>query len=503
MEPAATPIFMYSKIVKANEPNELNESKIINKKEYELKYENNIYNFQIQIDSNYIYFKIIQNKDEDIAPTFYKNKFDLKTITNMLKLYPDIYNDLNKVISLLNDCYNRNKIKLSMKEKDVNIIITIINGNIEINCPINLIETKTGIDDKFEIIINDIKLLKKNINNSANNKILEIEKAIKDMQILINAKLDENENKIKELSSNFEKSENNIKILQEEFFEIKKYLKEFNKLNYHQENNSNKNYKNYIINKKESIHLDGIPNTNKENLIVPSINDNDNNNNKIKIDNENIIEKKESKEYFNNDIDIISDNFEINSLIENQKNQQNSVNNTKLCDNNNVQENIIIHSFDNDIKEEYNTPKRKINVPKKFNKHETMSYDYYRSNYNSFIITTPSNKKEEDLITNQDLNNNCLIKNYDSENNNKEIRKESYYSVKPTISDNSSDDSSDFDNRRSKIIFKSQKWKNKHSKRKLACISEEIDAPIFSVKNIPKFRIFKGFKSFQTSKGNK
>ena len=145
MEAAATPFFMYSKIVKANEPNELNESKIINKKEYELKYENNIYNFQIQIDSNYIYFKIIENKDGDMVPTFYRNKFDLKTITYMLKLYSDIYNDLNKVITLLNDCYNANKIKLSIKEKNVIIIITIISGNIEIDCPINLIERKVEL----------------------------------------------------------------------------------------------------------------------------------------------------------------------------------------------------------------------------------------------------------------------------------------------------------------------------------------------------------------------
>ena len=89
------------------------------------------------------------------------------------------------------------------------------------------------------------------------------------------------------------------------------------------------------------------------------------------------------------------------------------------------------------------------------------------------------------------------MKNDDENNTNiDEIRKESYYSEKPIISDNSSDDSFDFVNR---SLFKSQKWKNEHSKRKLSCISEKIDAPILPVRNIPKFRIFKGFKNFQKS----
>ena len=497
---APTPTSTHPKTANANDQNKLNDSqlKIINKKEYELKYENNIYNLQIQIDLNYIYFKIIQNKDEDIVQTFYKNKFDLKTITSILKLHPDIYNDLNKVISLLNDCYNTNKIRLSIKEKDVNIIITIINGNIEIECPIYLFVTKTGIDDKIEIIIDNIKLLKKSINNnSANNKILEIEKTIKDMQILINTKLEENENKIKELSSKFEKSENNVKILRDELFEIKKYIKEFIKFNYPQENNTIKNNNNNFLENKESISLDDKEKTNERNQIIPSANDNNINNNQIKNDNKS--ENKENREYVNNDIDIISENLEINLLIENQKNQHNSINNKKLCNNNDSQENIINDSFDNDIKEEYKTPKIKINIPKKFKKQQTMPSDYNRASYNSFYVKTPYNKKGEDLIINQNLNNNLQIKKNDNKNNANidEIRKESYYSEKPTLSDNSSDDSSDFENRSSMVIFKSQKWKNKHSKRKLGCISEKIDAPILPVRNIPKFRIFKGFKSFQ------
>ena len=435
---APTPIHMYSKIVKTNDPDELNnnisQSKIINKKEYELKHENNIYNLQIQIDSNYIYFKIIENKDDDIVPTFYKNKFDLKTITSILKLYPDIYNDLNKIISLINDCYNTNKIKLSLEENNVKIIITIINGNIEIECPIKLIETKTGIDDKFEIIINDIKLLKKNLKNSGSTKIVEIEKTIKDMQVLINKKFEENDNKIKELSSKFEKSEKNVKILQDELYEIKKYLKESNKSNL--------------------IHID--------------------NNNKI--------EKMENKD--NIDIDDMSNNLEINSFIRNQNDQQNSDNKNELYINYNNEKEIIINkSFDNDIKDGYKTPNIKINIPKKYMKTQTMEPLSNRISYNSFVVT-PQNEKEKS-------NKNIIIQKNDNENDYN--RNNSYYSEKPNNSDDSSDDSSNLGNK-SLVLFKSDKWKMKHSKRKLRCITEDINAPIPPVISIPKIKIFRGFK---------
>ena len=435
---APTPIHMYSKIVKTNDPDELNnnisQSKIINKKEYELKHENNIYNLQIQIDSNYIYFKIIENKDDDIVPTFYKNKFDLKTITSILKLYPDIYNDLNKIISLINDCYNTNKIKLSIEENNVKIIITIINGNIEIECPIKLIETKTGIDDKFEIIINDIKLLKKNVKNSGSTKIVEIEKTIKDMQVLINKKFEENDNKIKELSSKFEKSEKNVKLLQDELYEIKKYLKESNKSNL--------------------IHID--------------------NNNKI--------EKMENKDNIN--IDDMSNNLEINSFIRNQNDQQNSDNKNELYINYNNEKEIIINkSFDNDIKDGYKTPNIKINIPKKYMKTQTMETLSNRISYNSFAVT-PQNEKEKS-------NKNVIIEKNDNENDYN--RNNSYYSEKPNNSDDSSDDSSNLGNK-SLVLFKSDKWKMKHSKRKLRCITEDINAPLPPVISIPKIKIFRGFK---------
>ena len=190
-------------------------------------------------------------------------------------------------------------------------------------------------------------------------------------------------------------------------------------------------------------------------------------------------------------------------LIENQQNQQNSVNKKQLFnENNNVQENIINNFIDNDNKEEYKTSKRKINIPKKFIKYQTMPYDFIRSSYNSFSIQTPYNKKERDLIKKQNLNKYLSLKENENENNNniEEIRKESFYSERPNISDNSSDDDSfDYEKKSSMILFKSQKWKNQHSKRKLSCISEKIEAPILPVRNIPKFRIFKGFKNFQAS----
>lgn len=273
MADAPTPIYIEPKMLKINKPVESTQTKILDKKDYELKYDNNLYNLEIKFDSNYIYFRIYENKDNNIQPIFYKNKFDLKTITYNLKLYPEIYNSLDKVFSLINDSYNSNKIKLSIKDNLMNIIIKVVNGNIEIDCPINLKETKLEIDEKFEMVISDINILKKNINNLTNKKILEIENIIKDVQILTNRKLEENENKIKELSykvdkykSQFEQNENNIKSLKNELLEIKKLINKNNSIYNNESNNiiiEDKNDKNNSHNSDKNNNL--INNNKQEN----------------------------------------------------------------------------------------------------------------------------------------------------------------------------------------------------------------------------------------------
>ena len=457
---APLPIKMDLNDVMTNKPKETDDDNIsqihtLNKKDYELKYENIVYNLEIQIDSKYIYFKLIENKEDDIVPTYYKNKFDLKTITNKLKLIPDVYDDLNKIISLLNDSYTANKIKLSIKDNNINIIVTIIFGNIEVDCPINLIETKTEIDDKFEIIIKDIKQLKKNFKNSDNNKILEIEKMVKDMQILTNKKLEENEIKIKELSIKFEKSENNVKMLQNELFEIKKILKNLNKSNCVQDNNFKINKKNYELSDRYNTE----ENNEKKNM--------------IQIFNDNKSEQIDIKNYLTNNNCDENENLEINTLIANQNNIQDSNNQNK--------------NFD--MKEKQNF---KIKMMKRTITNPQLKSTPYENNVN------PQKKENEEKEFSKEFE--CIDLN--DKDNISERRNDSFHSE---ISNDSVDISSNFSSkviyRRNNPNYHSDVWVMNHSSRKLPCICESPYAPIPPCINIPKIRIFKGFPKIHKNHG--
>lgn len=285
------------------------------------------------------------------------------------------------------------------------------------------------------------------IKNSDNNKIIEIEKTVKDIQLLTNKKFEENENKIKELSTRLEKTEKNVKLLQDELFDIKEYIKkrfDCNKVN----------------NEKNEITLK------------------DNNEGKIIKGNDNKIEITKDKGDDKNDINIedTSEKIDINTLITNKNNQQNNEN--ELYYNYNNEQGIIINNyFDNDIKEGYKTPR---NINKKFIRNLTKQPQYDRDNYNSFHINKDLN---DDLASNK--------------NSDIEFRFQSFFSERPIKSDDSSDDSSNYGN----ILFKNNKWKAYHSKRKLPCISQEVDEPIPPIRKIPKFKIFRGFKGFKTSIG--
>lgn len=441
---------------------------VIHKKEYEFKCENKLYKLQIQIDSYFIYFKINEILDDDIIPIIYKNKFDLKNIVSKLKLLPDIYDELIKVLLLLDDCYNDNKLKLSIKGKEVNIIAIIKNGNLEIECIINLIENKTEIDDKFEIIINDIKLLK---NQLSNNKILEIENSLKKMQEYVNQKFEANEKTIKELTSKieqydskFEKSENNVKILKNELLEMKEYLKKL-------------------------MNSSDINKENKEN--------DENEENKLKIVNNKNYEKNNT---FNcsdnkyNDLENIG-----NTPLGNNNKDQIYIDEYPFIDSKDLNENIetyvekelLINNEDYD-----NNKDKKKNSNLNFPKNLRQNLELERSQNPLFKSLAIHNKreKEEEFFFNKEDNNNYNSNkditrfNRNNENNNL-IRNDSYYS-EITIEES-------FDMGGKNNIFKP--FKNKYFEKKLSCIIESTDKPIPNIKNIPKFKIFKGFKTNKKS----
>jgi len=101
-----------------------NDNYILNKikidEGYDLKLNNRSYNLQIYNDDNYIFFNLFEKSEM----LYYSNKYDLKSIIQLLKLSPDIYNDLHKIKILFNEAYNNNK--LSLIENDNNKILIFI-----------------------------------------------------------------------------------------------------------------------------------------------------------------------------------------------------------------------------------------------------------------------------------------------------------------------------------------------------------------------------------------
>ena len=190
-QPCPTPVTDEDESIQPE--NELFPTSIIDEKEYELKFNNIIYILQIQIDLNYIYFQLFENKEK--SQFYYYNTFDLTNIIILLKQPPEI-NNLNKIMNLLNTAYNNNKLQLSKISNDNNIIIKIINNDIEIDCPIKLNETKFDFTEKIKEIIKDINNLKNNDNKLLTYKKIKIIEKILNNHINILEKENYN-NKIK------------------------------------------------------------------------------------------------------------------------------------------------------------------------------------------------------------------------------------------------------------------------------------------------------------------
>ena len=109
---------------------------IIGKKEYELEMNDNKYNLSISIDSKYIIFKL--SPINDIIFIYYMNKFDLNGINDKLGVN---YKNLEKIMKLIDSCYNNNKLLLKYKrDSEINIIMRYIIGYEEDEYQIRLIK---------------------------------------------------------------------------------------------------------------------------------------------------------------------------------------------------------------------------------------------------------------------------------------------------------------------------------------------------------------------------
>ena len=147
------------------------------KKEYNIDINNNKYNLIITLDDEFIEFKVYQLND--IKFIYYKNKFNLNNINNILDLSFNIYNNLEKVLQLIDLAYKNKKLLINIDiNNKMNLIIRYQIGFMKHECLIPLIEKELDINEKFEIIFNEIILLKKLEDRRINEKFKKIEKLL-------------------------------------------------------------------------------------------------------------------------------------------------------------------------------------------------------------------------------------------------------------------------------------------------------------------------------------
>jgi len=229
---------------------------IIVKKEYNLMINNKPYLFTISHDNRYLYFII---KEQDcIHFLHYKNEYDLQKIIQYLKLNVNFYNDLNKIIELLDKVYLNKKIIISYDEKNKAFVINIkLSENFqeyESNIILKMKELENS--EKYEIIIKEIKSIK---NEAIIDKKLEIiTESLNNLKKLINKKLNEKNDLIKLLRNKIISNETMLKTNEKEIKLLKNEISKLKKIIISNKNKEEKVIKNKIVNNK---------NKNKDNFI--------------------------------------------------------------------------------------------------------------------------------------------------------------------------------------------------------------------------------------------
>ena len=192
---------------------------IVVKKEYKLKINNKPYLFTISHNDKNIFFII---KEQDYIFFYqYKNVFDLQKIMQYLKLNINFYNDINKIIELLDKVFLNQKMIISYNEKDdsFNINVKLPEYFQEYDSNIILKKEELENNEKFEIIIKEIKSIKND--TVIDNKLEIITQSLNNLKILNNKKLNENEDLIKLLKNKIINNETKLKVNEKEI----QYLK--------------------------------------------------------------------------------------------------------------------------------------------------------------------------------------------------------------------------------------------------------------------------------------
>ena len=206
---------------------------ITEKKEYIIN--NNNEKFKLLVEKNSFYINFQLYKFDEINFLCYENKFNLKDITHHLKLNPNIYTDLNKILKLTEELYSKNKIFLKTKNTSIELVLYLYNNSTEYEIGIHLRKRELNINESFELITNEIKEMKKNSSNLLDDRLFGIELLLNDIKNeIINKNNNEKkeieiyEKKIKNNTNELKKNYEDINELKEKIFNIQKYKEMLN-----------------------------------------------------------------------------------------------------------------------------------------------------------------------------------------------------------------------------------------------------------------------------------
>ena len=249
-----------------------------NNETYNFKYNNNIYQLNINLKNHDIQFTI--NKLSNSIDYYFTSKINLENLFNNLGLNISMFKDSDKIFSIFTQIYQKNKMSISqIDEESINLVIHYTPLNEEIKYEIQLNKIKMNNDDKFNVLYNQINLLTNKLNYHMNDKINDLKNEIikknNIIQEIVNKVLDQEE-VIKDLKKKYESNKimNKIEDLGNK---INTYFNEYNK-----EINNIK--KNLIKNINDQL--------NTQNNIIKSFEDKNDN-----------IKFNESKKYENHNID--------------------------------------------------------------------------------------------------------------------------------------------------------------------------------------------------------
>ena len=202
----------------------------IQDKEYILKIANVEYKLIVSYDINNIFFKI-ERKNELLLYN-YENKYNYKDIVSILKLPSEIYNEINKVVEVLDKAYENKKLVLKFDENNINmiLIVKLSIGFQEIDCPLQIRKKYYDINEKFDVILGELKTLKKVKKALIAPQIQELEKKVESLKIFVVDELGKVNEVIqvlskqnKENSEKLNKNKNEIKLLKDELNNFKEF----------------------------------------------------------------------------------------------------------------------------------------------------------------------------------------------------------------------------------------------------------------------------------------